>query len=283
MDFKKQPVLHLHFICCFVLITGGCVKAVFLHPTFQYILDRKIKAGAVSYLNTKPLLYGFQQGAFDKELELIETYPSRLANMLIRDEIDLGLVPVAVIPILKEHHIVSDYGITCDGAVDSVCLFSNVPLENIDTILLDYQSRTSVALLKILLKEHWKIAPQLAEGKEGYENEIAGTTAGLVIGDRAFVQKEKNKYSYDLGTAWKQMTGLPFVFATWISNKVLPADFIERFNAANAVGLSQIDAVIAQNPGAGFDLKKYYTQSISYTMDEEKRKALKLFLSKMEN
>lgn len=254
-----------------------------MQTTLYYILDRKIKAGAVSYLNTKPLLYGFQQGRFDKELELIETYPSGLANMLVNDEIDLGLVPVAVIPQLKEYHIISDYGITCDGAVDSVCLFSNVPLEKIDTVLLDYQSRTSVALLKILLKEHWKIAPQLLEGKKGYEEEIAGTTAGLVIGDRAFVQKEKSQYSYDLGAAWKEMTGLPFVFATWISNKELPGDFIERFNAANATGLSHIDAVIAQNPGAGFDLEKYYTQSISYTLDDEKRKALALFLLKMEN
>lgn len=246
-------------------------------------MNRKIKAGAVSYLNTKPLLYGFQQGAFGKELELIETYPSALANLLIHDEIDLGLVPVAVIPQLKEHHIVSGYGITCDGAVDSVCLFSDVPLEKIETLLLDYQSRTSVALLKILLKEHWKIAPQLVEGKKGYEEEISGTTAGLVIGDRAFAQRERSTYNYDLGFAWKEMTGLPFVFAAWISNKELPEDFIARFNAANATGLSHIGDVIAQNPGAGFDLKKYYTQSISYTLDDEKRKALKLFLSKMGN
>ncbi len=105
--------------------------------------------GAVSYLNTKPLLYGLKHGHTIDNMELIEDYPSKIAQRLLNDEIDLGLVPVAIIPKLKEHHVISDFCIGAEGPVASVCIFSEVPIENVETILLDYQSRTSVALARI--------------------------------------------------------------------------------------------------------------------------------------
>lgn len=111
-------------------------------------MAHKIRVGAVSYLNTKPLIYGFEQGKMRDEIDLLIDYPANIASQLINDKIDVGLVPVAILPLLKEHHVVSDYGIACDGEVASVCLFSDVPLHEIRTVLLDYQSRTSVALLK---------------------------------------------------------------------------------------------------------------------------------------
>ena len=216
-------------------------------------------------------------------IELVEEYPSKIAKMLVDDEIDIGLVPVAIIPSLKEYHIVSDYGIACDGEVASVCLFSDVPLEEISTILMDYQSRTSVALLKVLLREYWKISPQLKLGEAGYENNISGTTAGLVIGDRAFKQRLKSKYIYDLGTAWKELTGLPFVFAAWISNKKLSEDFIKQFNEANSFGLQNLDSVLAQNPYKDYDLETYYTKNIKFKPDFDKLEIIQLFLEKLKN
>ena len=244
-------------------------------------MTHKIRVGAVSYLNTKPLIYGFEQGKMNDEIDLLIDYPANIASQLINDKIDVGLVPVAVLPFLKEHHVVSDYGIACDGEVASVCLFSNVPLQEIKTVLLDYQSRTSVALLKILLKEHWKISPELVAGESNYENDISGTTAGLVIGDRALAQRLKSKYIYDLGTAWKEMTGLPFVFAAWISNKKLPQSFINSFNEANAFGLDHLDEVISQHPNAVFDLESYYTGFIKFRLTEDMLAAAKLFISKI--
>ena len=173
-------------------------------------------------------------------MELSFEYPSKIASMLINDEVDLGLVPVAVIPNLKEYHIVSDYCIGAEGEVASVCLFSDVKLENIKTLYLDYQSRTSVALLKILMKRYFKISPEIIESSSGYEAKIKDDVAGLVIGDRAFAQRKKSKYIYDLSLAWQEMTGLPFVFAAWISNKILPDDFIKSFNEASAFGIENI-------------------------------------------
>ncbi len=145
-------------------------------------MQTKIRVGAVSYLNTRPLIYGFDRGMMNGNVDLIIDYPSKIASMLLENKIDLGLVPVAIIPEMEEHHIISDYCIGSEGAVASVCLFSEVPVEKIERILLDYQSRTSVELLKILVKEYWKIDPVFEETTGEYQQEISGNTAAL--GDR---------------------------------------------------------------------------------------------------
>jgi chorismate dehydratase len=238
--------------------------------------------GAVSYLNTKPLVYGFEKGMMKEELELVMDYPANIASMLIKDEIDIGLVPVSILPTLKEYNIISNYCIACDGEVASVCLFSEVPVNEIQIILLDYQSKTSVALLKILLKELWNINPKLVNAEQGYELCISGTTAGLVIGDRAFEQLNKSKYSYDLGQAWKELTELPFVFAVWVSNKPMDKQFVEKFNISNALGITHIEEVIKQSNFLTFDLKLYYTRYIKYIIDNKKQNGLNEFLSRID-
>lgn len=235
----------------------------------------------MSYLNTKPLIYGFEQGMMAGGIDLKIDFPSRIASMLLEDEIDVGLVPVAIIPEMKEHEIISDYCISCDGEVASVCLFSEVPLDKIEKILLDYQSRTSVELLKILIKQFWKIDPELEETKGEYQSGISGTTAALVIGDRALIQRKISPYIYDLGLEWKKFTGLPFVFAAWISNKKLSADFITSFNDANMAGLNKLERIVMENPFSEFDLSEYYTKYISFTLNKNKRRALDLFLDKL--
>lgn len=241
----------------------------------------KIKVGIVNYLNAKPLVYGLKQSSVIHDIELIADYPANIARQLLEGTIDIGLVPVAVIPHLKEHYINTDWCIGCDGPVASVCLFSEVPVEQIETVLLDYQSRTSVALAKILLREHWKIQPRLVDTKTDFRTDIKGTTAGVVIGDRALEQRNKSAYVYDLGEAWKQMTGLPFVFAAWVSNKKLPDAFIAAFNQANEAGVNMIPSVVATTPYPVFDLHTYYTHFINYQLDQPKREALALFLAKL--
>jgi chorismate dehydratase len=149
-------------------------------------LERKIRVGAVSYLNTKPLLFGIEHSPIINDIELKIDYPSRIAMMLIKDEIDMGLVPVAIIPELKEYHINTDYCIGCDGPVASVCLFSEVPIERIERVLLDYQSNTSVQLAKILFRDCWKIRPEYVQTTDDFRGQIKGTTAAIVIGDRAW-------------------------------------------------------------------------------------------------
>jgi len=106
-------------------------------------------------------------------------------QMLVNDEVDIGLIPVAAIPDLPSYHIVGNYCIGAEGEIASVCLFSEVPMSQIETVYLDYQSRSSVALLKWLMKEYWGINPRIIQAiDESYRQEIKGTTAGLVIGDQ---------------------------------------------------------------------------------------------------
>ena len=244
-------------------------------------MQRKIRVGAVSYLNTKPLIYGFEHGMMKDEVELIIDYPSKIASMLLENEIDVGLVPVAIIPEMKEYHIISDYCIGSVGEVASVCLFSEVPMDKIEKVLLDYQSRTSVALLKILIKESWKIEVIFEDTSGDYQSKISGTTAGLVIGDRALQQRKISRYIYDLGLEWKNFTGLSFVFAAWVCNKKLDDDFISEFNTTNAFGLNKIEEVVHENPYEVFDLHHYYNKFISFELDEDKKKGLELFLKKL--
>ena len=238
----------------------------------------------MSYLNTKPLLYGMKKHSFIDEIELIEDYPSKIAQMLIDDEADVGLIPVAATLQMKQWNMVTDYCIGSDGAVASVCIFSDVPMQKVKKIYLDYQSRTSVNLAKVLLKEYWKKEVEFIDSTgEDYRQQIKGTTAGVVIGDRALQQRMQSKYIYDLGEAWKKHTGLSFVFAAWIANKELPEEFIQSFNEANALGFENLDEVINENPFPYFDLKTYYTKCISYKLDDKKRKGLNLFLQKLKN
>jgi chorismate dehydratase len=240
---------------------------------------KKIKVGVVNYLNTKPLLYGLQRPPVNEKIELIASYPSRLAEMLIKKEIDVGLIPVAAIPELSSWYIVGDHCIGTEGEIASVCLFSEVPMSEIKKVYLDYQSRSSVALLQWLMKEYWGIAPEVVHAAdESFLGEIKGTTAGLVIGDRALEQRRISTFIYDLGSEWRAITGLPFVFAAWVSTQKLPDDFIQLFNEANARGLRHIDEIVAQTPFDVYDLKKYYTLHLSYHLDERKLQGMKRFL-----
>lgn len=241
-------------------------------------LEKKIRVGAVSYLNTKPLLWGLENTEISDKITLVLDYPSRLAQMLKHFEIDLGLVPVAILPELPDYQIVSDFCIGAKGRVGSVSIFSKVPLLQIKTVLLDYQSRTSVALAQILFKHYWHHHPVFVHADSGYESSITGNTAALIIGDRAFLEKEKGFYEFDLAETWKKMTGLPFVFAVWAANTQLPEGFIDEFNQCNRAGLQKINQIAKNLAYNHYNLLDYYTNNISYSLTEEKRKGLNLFL-----
>ncbi len=240
---------------------------------------QKIRVGIVNYLNTRPLIYGLQKPPVSDQIILTGSYPAQVAEMLINGEIDLGLVPVAVIPKLPVHHIIGNYCIGTEGEIASVALFSDVPMHEIKTVYLDYQSRTSAALLKYLMRDYWGITPEIIETKnEDYRAKIKGNTAGLVIGDRAFEQRRVSNYIFDLGSEWRAITGLPFVFAAWVSTKELPADFVKAFDVANGLGLQHIDEIVSSIGFDLFDLNRYYKLHLSYTLDERKRDGMQRFL-----
>ncbi len=238
----------------------------------------------MSYLNTKPLLYGLEHGQMSNEVELVLDYPANLVRLLQSNQIDIGLIPVGALPSLGDYHIISDYCIGTEGEVASVAVFSEVSMEEIDTVLLDYQSRTSVMLCKILFEKHWKKKVQFIDAKdESYIDNIHGNVAGLVIGDRALKIRDKFKFKFDLGLAWKEMTGLPFVFAVWVRKKEISGEFIPLFNEANGMGLSKINLIIDYNNESIYPMDMYFRKNISYRLTEGMRESMNLYLSFLKN
>ncbi len=240
-----------------------------------------IRVSAVSYLNTKPFIYGLEKNKLPKEIELSLDIPSVCASKLIDGKADIGLVPVAVLPQLKGFSIISDYCIGATGPVRSVMLFSKVPLNEIKEVLLDNQSRTSVLLVRVLADKHWKIQPAWSPAKEGYEKNIEGATAGVVIGDRALKMKGMFPYAYDLAEEWQKMTGLPFVFACWVGKEGLDKAFLEAFSKALGNGIDRREEMVnamGLDAAAKAETSEYLGKAIDYRFDNDKKKALQLFL-----
>lgn len=243
-----------------------------------------VKISAVSYLNTKPFLYGLEHSHIKEKITLTQDTPAQCAQLLLNNEIDIGLVPIAIIPLLKNPQIVSPFCIGANGKVKTVCLFSEVPMEEIETVYLDYQSRTSVLLVQILMKEFWNKEVNFLPAVEGYERMIKKKVAAVIIGDRAIQSLGKYQYEYDLSEAWKQHTGLPFVFAAWVSNQPIAQDFLDDFNAALQIGWSHRNQLLEdykEYNSAYFSVKEYWNTNIIFDLDKEKKQALELFLKKL--
>ena len=242
------------------------------------------KISVISYLNSIPFVHGLNMSSISKSLILQLDYPSVCADKLINNVVDIGLVPVVILKDYPSFKIISEYCIGANGDVDTVCLFSNVPIQDVKNIYLDYQSRTSVELLKILCREYWKITPLFKQSKIGFENNINKNTAALIIGDRAFHANHKYEFVYDLSKYWKKMTGLPFVFACWISNKEISKSFLLEFNNSLKRGISNIQESVKkeyENIKLLNNAEDYLNNKVSYTLDEKKRKGMNLFISKI--
>lgn len=246
----------------------------------------KIRISAVKYANTYPFIYGLMKSGFDKKVELETDHPADCAAKLINGKADIGLIPVAAIPLLKEYHIISDYCIGANGNVRTVMLLSNCPFDMIETIYLDYRSRSSVNLTKVLAKNFWKKEFKWVNTTKGFNFiKIGMNEAVVLIGDQCFDFENRFRYKIDLAQAWKDFSGLPFVFACWVSNKKLDDDFIMEFNKALISGVKNIDGVVEKfgNKGTitGNALRTYLTENIDYEFNDDKKKALKLFLKLM--
>jgi len=234
----------------------------------------KVRVSAVSYTNTLPFIYGLQHSQIIDQIELSLDVPSTCAYKLIHDEVDLGIVPVAALLEMPHTEIVSEYCLGATGAVNSVFIFSEKPIEEIGTLRLDNQSKTSNGLARVLLRNYWKREVQVVT--EGPAD------AYVEIGDRTFGKKDLHLYAYDLSLFWQKMTGLPFAFATWVANKPLRESFLGAFNEALAYGLSQREELIRELPERlDFSYRQYLMESIDYRYDEEKRKAVDEFLKLM--
>ena len=250
-------------------------------------MKEMINVVAVSYLNTLPFIYGILN---DKDLmsqiNLRLEYPSKCADLVKSGEVDLGLIPIIELIDMPYSEIIGEYCIGAEGKVKTVMLYSNCPLNEISSIALDYQSRTSVMLVKILAKNFWKIDVEFFDTDEDYIRGISNNNAGLVIGDRTFNLKDSFLYEYDLAEEWFKYTNLPFVFACWVANKPLSDALKQQFSDALKYGLDHKALVVdeyTKNQNTNIDLERYFSAYISWDFDSQKKAGLKKFLSLSSN
>lgn len=246
----------------------------------------KIRISAVKYANTYPFIYGLKESGFDKRVILETDHPADCAAKLIDGRVDIGLIPVAVLPLMKEYHIISDYCIGANWNVRTVMLLSNCPFEEIRNIYLDYRSRSSVNLTKVLAKNSWKREFKWINTSKAFDfRNIGPNEAVVLIGDQCFEFENSFRYKIDLAREWKEFSGLPFVFACWTANKVLDNKFIKDFNEALQLGVNNIDAVVEKFGKTGIIkgeiLSTYLVENIDYNFNDEKKAGLKLFLELM--
>lgn len=243
-----------------------------------------IRISSVSYLNSVPFVYGISHFDFTQQFQLDLDNPADCAKKLINNQVDIGLVPVAILPELNEYTIIGDYCIGAEDNVRTVCLLSNSPISKIKNIYLDYQSRSSVALTRILAKEYWKQDFNFIPAQVGFESQLLDDESAIVlIGDRVFKHESQFKYSMDLAREWINYTGLPMVFAVWTSNKKINSIFIDEFNQALNYGLNHIQEALKSNLNGSHNklYEDYLNKNISYQFDSKKKEGLTLFLSKL--
>ena len=242
-----------------------------------------IKIGAVSYLNTRPLVHGLADQ--DNELELSFDLPSRLADQLAAGELDVALIPSVETFLQDELTIVSDACIACHGPVWSVKLFSRVPFASIRTLALDEGSRTSAALVKILLKHH-ACQPTFQQLDIEADWRQSESDAVMVIGDRAMnANCDSYVHTKDLGEWWHEITGLPFVFAVWAARPGVDCSLLDDLlSDSRERGLEDVSR-IAEVHAEGYGLsvqkcREYLTQNLHFYLGAREKSGLDLFYDK---
>jgi len=237
-----------------------------------------VKVTLVSYINTFPFLDALKK---DASYELDLQIPSKCGNAFIHGSADIALVPVGLLPSLHvPYKVLSGFCIGGDGPVHTVKLLSNVPLQDIDEIFLDNHSVSSRNLCKVLVDKYWY---KSLNYRNIDINDITSDKSVLLIGDKVFEFENNYKYHYDLSEEWKKFTGLPFVFAVWISKPELSAESIEKFEESLGEGVENLDNICRkyQSQFPQYDLETYLKKHIKYRMDGRYKSGLELFLGYM--
>lgn len=239
-----------------------------------------IRVSAISYLNTIPFVYGLENHPIRKKIDMEFSTPAQSAEKLKNGTIDIGIVPVAIIPQIENNLIFSDYCIGAEDKVASVLLCSGKPIEEIDKVYMDTESRTSVLLTKVLARHYWNISPEFIDFNFSSEA-VDLSKSYLLIGDKAIRQGGSFRYVYDLAEEWIRFRHLPFVFACWTANRDLDPFFVAEFNDALKFGVSNIENAVDRYSN-GFDKEyaiKYLSENVSFSLNADKRAGLSEFWS----
>lgn len=240
-----------------------------------------LRIGAVSYLNSRPLIRCLEQVL--PTAQVVVDLPSRLAEGLAAGRFEVALIPSIEYFRHPGYTIVSDACIACEGPVQSVKLYSRVPIEQIRSLALDEGSRTSVTLVRILLEERWGLTPQLCPLPIGAAAEETPADAVVLIGDRGMLAPDGAYHTvWDLGEQWRQWTGLPFVFALWIARPGVDLTTLgSAFSQARDAGVAEIEAIVREESsrvGITEDAcRRYLREHLRFWLGPRERQALERF------
>jgi chorismate dehydratase len=240
-----------------------------------------LRLGSVSYLNARPLIYGLHES---EDLHLSLEVPSRLLDGMRHGRFDVALLPVIDYQRMPGLRVLpAAGGIGCDGPTLTVRIFSPRPIERIETLACDTDSHTSVALARIVLAEQYGLRPEFVDLKADDGRLHRDGRAMLLIGDKVVCEEPAGlEHQLDLGAAWKQMTGLPFVFAAWmVRDGVELGELPARLEQARQAGLANVSDIITRHAvprgwPAGVALQ-YLTLYLHYEIGPRQLEAIRLF------
>jgi chorismate dehydratase len=249
----------------------------------------RLRVSAISFLNTAPLMWDFDHGNLRQQFRVDYTLPAACAEMLRTGMADIGIIPVAAYATIPDLLVIPDVAIACRGPVRSIYLISKVPVDQIKRLALDTSSRTSAALLKILLQKFYRTSPEFVQMEPQLGSMLQQCDAGLLIGDPALLAFAKlapgQFYVYDLGEEWRKFTGEDFVFAFWAVRSAANADeyVVNAFQRSRDHGLEpQNIEAIAREWAIRLGLSKdqivtYLTEAIYYRLEPPQLQGLELF------
>lgn len=244
-------------------------------------VETRVRVGAVSYLNTKPLVYGLDEGP--SEIDLVYDLPSRLADRLHQGQLDVALIPSIEYLRHPEYRIVSDACIGCQGPVLSVKLLSRGPMDRMGSLALDEGSRSSAVMARILLKARFGVEPQLQLLPHGADLNDSTADAVLLIGDRAIHPPARIYHDiWDLGEHWCRWSGLPFVFAMWVARPDREIGTLAtHLSAARDAGMENLKSIARiEGPRVGLTFEQtfhYLRDNLHFYLGPSEQRGLERF------
>ena len=240
------------------------------------------RVSVVQYLNTVPLIWGMLKGDEQGKYDLGFTTPAKCADDLRRREAAVGIIPSIEYQRMDRLRVLPGCSIASKGIVKSVLLLSKVPIEQVTSVALDSSSRTSAALVRVLLQKFYSLSVSVTPVAPEPAKMLENADAALLIGDPALTFDGGALKVYDLAAEWKKFTGLPFVFAVWAGHEDAGLGrFGADFEASRDYGLQHLDDIAREYaPKLGLPpeaVKVYLTENIDYSLDEENLKGLRLF------
>ena len=249
------------------------------------VADNPLRVGIVDYLNSRPLAWSFLPGHPVGGLEPYFLSPAIIAESLADGELDVGLIPTIELQRIEGLSVIPDLCVAAHREVRSVLLVSRVDVQDIRTLALDENSRTSVALVKIILRDLFEVDPVTTTCKPEVSTMLDQADAALVIGDPALIIERSRYTVLDLASEWRRLTGKPFVFAVWaIRQGVDLGERLNLFRQSLDRGLESIDALVqaaaSEHSLPQSELHEYLTENLSYRLGAEELSGLGEFFDR---